>query len=64
MWSGMDVCGHVLGLRGGGVGWEVGLGVGSRSDGDKGNKGIYRLRIGSWNRGTLRSKSIELANIF
>ncbi|XP_019228639.1 PREDICTED: uncharacterized protein LOC109209768 [Nicotiana attenuata] len=31
--------------------------------GGKGNKGVYRLRIGSWNVGTLTGKSIELAKI-
>ncbi|XP_009774945.2 uncharacterized protein [Nicotiana sylvestris] len=31
----------------------MGLGGGSRSKGGKRNKGVYRLRIGSWNIGTL-----------
>ncbi|XP_070040555.1 uncharacterized protein [Nicotiana tomentosiformis] len=31
--------------------------------GGKGHKGDYRLRIGSWNIGTLTGKSIELAKI-
>nr|XP_016446443.1 PREDICTED: craniofacial development protein 2-like [Nicotiana tabacum] len=36
---------------------------GSGSRGGRGGKGAYRLRIGSWNIGSLTSKSIELAKI-
>ncbi|XP_070036293.1 uncharacterized protein [Nicotiana tomentosiformis] len=58
--------GHVLGE---GRWWVVGRGLGQGSGGGtgpiggKGNKGAYRLRIGSWNIGTLTGKSIELAKI-
>ncbi|XP_070002025.1 uncharacterized protein [Nicotiana sylvestris] len=47
------------------MGQEVGQGLGGGwgSKEDKGNKGVYRLRIGSWNVGTLTGKSIELAKI-
>ncbi|XP_019227380.1 PREDICTED: craniofacial development protein 2-like [Nicotiana attenuata] len=40
---------------------RVGLGVGSR--GGKGGKKASRLRVGSWNIGTLTGKSIELGKI-
>ncbi|XP_070010290.1 uncharacterized protein [Nicotiana sylvestris] len=48
-----------------GVGREVerGLGGGLGCKGGKGNKGVHRLRIGSWNVGSLTGKSIELAKI-
>ncbi|XP_070050638.1 uncharacterized protein [Nicotiana tomentosiformis] len=48
-----------------GVGQEVGQGLGGGAGGKvgKGNKGVCRLRIGSWNVGTLTGKSIELAKI-
>ncbi|XP_070032934.1 uncharacterized protein [Nicotiana tomentosiformis] len=39
------------------------LGGVAGGNGGKGNKGAYRLRIGSWNIGTLTSKSVELAKI-
>ncbi|XP_009772709.1 uncharacterized protein [Nicotiana sylvestris] len=44
-----------------GVGLRLGGGTGGNRG--KGNKGVYRLRIGSWNVGTLTGKSIELAKI-
>uniref|UniRef100_A0A1U7W9B6 Craniofacial development protein 2-like n=1 Tax=Nicotiana sylvestris TaxID=4096 RepID=A0A1U7W9B6_NICSY len=37
---------------------------GTRGKKGKGKKGAHRLRIGSWNIGTLTGKSIELAKIF
>ncbi|XP_019251074.1 PREDICTED: craniofacial development protein 2-like [Nicotiana attenuata] len=43
------------------VGPGSGCGTGGR--GGRGGKGAYRLRIGSWNIGSLTSKSIELAKI-
>ena len=43
------------------VGQGSGYGMGGR--GGRGGKGAYRLRIGSWNIGSLTSKSIELAKI-
>ncbi|XP_019260887.1 PREDICTED: uncharacterized protein LOC109238858 [Nicotiana attenuata] len=48
-----------------GVGREVGRGLGGGlgCKGGKGNKGVHRLRIGSWNVGSLTGKSIELAKI-
>nr|XP_009601685.1 uncharacterized protein LOC104096931 [Nicotiana tomentosiformis] len=48
-------------VEGRGVGY--GLGGGTEPSGGKGNKGACRLRIGSWNIGTLTGKSIELAKI-
>nr|XP_009774941.1 PREDICTED: craniofacial development protein 2-like [Nicotiana sylvestris]XP_009774943.1 PREDICTED: craniofacial development protein 2-like [Nicotiana sylvestris] len=41
-----------------------GSGGGTGSRGGIGGKGAYRLKIGSWNIGSLTSKSIELAKIF
>ncbi|XP_070012898.1 uncharacterized protein [Nicotiana sylvestris] len=41
----------------------VGVGGGTGSRGGRGVKGAYRLRIGSWNIGSLTSKYIELAKI-
>nr|XP_016483521.1 PREDICTED: uncharacterized protein LOC107804194 [Nicotiana tabacum] len=52
--------------RGGRVarwGLRQGSGAGTEHIGGKGSKGAYRLRIGSWNIGTLTGKSIELAKI-
>ncbi|XP_070054169.1 uncharacterized protein [Nicotiana tomentosiformis] len=48
-----------LGSEGVGQGTRGGAG----EKGVKGNKGACRLRIGSWNIGTLMGKSIELAKI-
>ncbi|XP_070015105.1 uncharacterized protein [Nicotiana sylvestris] len=47
------------------VGQSVGPGSGGRtgSRGGRGGKGAYRLRIGSWNIGSLTSMSIEFAKI-
>ncbi|XP_019248752.1 PREDICTED: craniofacial development protein 2-like [Nicotiana attenuata] len=47
------------------VGKSVGQGPGGGTGGGggRGGKGAYRLRIGSWNIGSLTSKSIELVNI-
>ncbi|XP_019233395.1 PREDICTED: craniofacial development protein 2-like [Nicotiana attenuata] len=50
-----------------GAGGEKGVGrgsvVGTRGKEGKGKEGACRLRIGSWNIGTLTGKSIELAKI-
>nr|XP_009784672.1 PREDICTED: craniofacial development protein 2-like [Nicotiana sylvestris] len=47
----------------GGSGDREGVRGGLEGKGSKGNKGVYRLRIRSWNVGTLTGKSIELAKI-
>ncbi|XP_019235201.1 PREDICTED: craniofacial development protein 2-like [Nicotiana attenuata] len=46
-----------------GRGLRQGSGGGTGSIEGKGNNGAYRLRIGSWNIGTLTGKSIELTKI-
>ncbi|XP_070055871.1 uncharacterized protein [Nicotiana tomentosiformis] len=51
------------GRAGGGVGIGERVGGGTGPIGGKRNNGAYRLRIGSWNIGTLTGKSIELAKI-
>nr|XP_016440472.1 PREDICTED: craniofacial development protein 2-like [Nicotiana tabacum] len=51
------------GVRGVGREVERGLGGGLGCKGGKGNKGVHRLRIGSWNVGSLTGKFIELAKI-
>ncbi|XP_019255116.1 PREDICTED: craniofacial development protein 2-like [Nicotiana attenuata] len=48
---------------GGEKGGGRGSGVGTRGKEGKGKEGACRLRIGSWNIGTLTGKSIELAKI-
>ncbi|XP_019237909.1 PREDICTED: craniofacial development protein 2-like [Nicotiana attenuata] len=55
--------GHVLGESGCGEGVGQGSGGGTGPKWGKGNKIAYRLRIGSWNIGTLSGKFLELAKI-
>ncbi|XP_019246412.1 PREDICTED: uncharacterized protein LOC109226063 [Nicotiana attenuata] len=55
--------GHVLGGAGGEAGGRAGVKRRVGRKGGKGNKGVYRLRIVSWNVGTLTGKSMELAKI-
>lgn len=42
---------------------RLGLGEGARGKGGKWDKGASRLRVESWNIGTLTAKSIELVEI-
>nr|XP_009622436.1 uncharacterized protein LOC104113838 [Nicotiana tomentosiformis] len=50
-------------MSSGGAGGEAGVRGWEGRQGGKGNKGACRLRIGSWNIGTLTGKSIELAKV-